>query len=282
MNEPFRADLHCHTYCSDGSDSPIELLLKAKEANLQGLSITDHDSIEAYTPELFAKAEELELLLLPGVELSSEWEGLSVHILAYGFEITSAPLIQFLHSVQIRRRERNRAILAKLRKVNCPIEEEELLAHVKKRYGNRTIGRPHIAELMVKKGYVATIRAAFEIYLHDHASCYASGIKYTPKEVIEIAHQAGGKAILAHPHFLPKGRVVKELLSLPFDGIEARYGILHKEQEAPWVEVAKKRGWIATGGSDYHGAMKPHIFLGCSWVGKEVFDKLLIRSPPQL
>jgi predicted metal-dependent phosphoesterase TrpH len=275
LKQTFRADLHCHTYCSDGSDSPLEVLHKAKAAGLQGLSITDHDSIEAYTPELFAAAEALGLRLLPGVELSSEWEGCSVHILGYGFDLHAAALRSFLEGMQIRRRERNCAILNNLRKVNCPIEEEELITHVKKRYGNRTIGRPHIAELMVEKGYVTTIREAFQKYLHDHASCYASGIKYTPREVIDVIHEAHGKAVLAHPHFLPKGRVTQQLLSLPFDGLEARYGLLHKEQEAPWVKLAEKRGWIVTGGSDYHGALKPSIGLGCSWVELEVFGRLL-------
>lgn len=270
----FRADLHTHTHCSDGTDAPSDLLHKAKDAHLQGLSITDHDTIDAYTPELFSLAEQLGIQLLSGIELSSEWEGISVHILGYRIDLASSPLRTFLIDMNKRRKERNRAILANLQKRGFFIDETELEAAAKKAFSNRTIGRPHIADMMVSKGYVKTRQEAFERYLRDGASCYAPGIKYTPNEVIEQIHQAGGKAVLAHPHFLKKGALLKKLLSLPFQGIECYYGTLYPEQEKPWVEIAREKGWIATGGSDYHGSIKPYVSLGASWVGLETFSKL--------
>jgi hypothetical protein len=259
-----------HTHCSDGTDSPVELLHKAKAAGLQAISITDHDTVEAYSPELFSLAEDLGLQLLSGVELSSEWKDRSVHVLGYGCDLKSVSLRSFLSNLIEKRNERNRAILAKLSKKGFVIHEKELFA-----LGIRTIGRPHIAQLMVNKGYVGSFQEAFHRYLQDGASCYTPGIKYTPAQVIHEIHQAHGKAVLAHPHFFPRGSFLKELLELPFDGIECYYAALHPEQEKPWLQIARERRWIATGGSDYHGTLKPHISLGCSWVGLETFQTLL-------
>lgn len=278
MKSEFRADLHCHTNCSDGSEDPHVVLRLAKQAGLQGLSITDHDTLDAYTPELFADAENLGIRLLTGIELSSELDAIAVHILGYGYDPTGSSLKNFLEELQKRRGDRNRAILKKLSERNILITEEELISFSLAARSKRTIGRPHIAQLLVLKGYVATPQEAFERYLKEGAMCYAPGIKFSPKEAIEEIHKANGKAVLAHPHFLKKGSFLRQLLSLPFDGIECHYGTLHKELERPWLKIAAERGWIPTGGSDYHGNLKPHIPLGCSWVTEPIFEKLLFRG----
>lgn len=278
MISDFRADLHCHTNCSDGSDDPLALLRLAKQTGLQGLSITDHDTLDAYTPELFAEAEQLGIRLLTGIELSSELDHVPVHILGYGYEIENCTLKPFLEELQKRRKERNREILKKLTEKKLPISEEELIAFALSARSKRTIGRPHIAMLMVHKGYVSTPQEAFEKYLKEGGLCYAPGIKFSPKEAIDEIRKAKGKAVLAHPHFLKKGSFLRKLLDLPFDGIECYYAVLHKEQERPWLKLAKERGWIATGGSDYHGALKPHIPLGCSWVPEHTFLQLSTRD----
>ena len=273
----FRADLHCHSICSDGTDSPAALLRKAKEVGLAGLSITDHDSIEAYTPDLFTLAAELEIRLLTGIELSSEWQDNTVHILGYNIDIHSTTFQDFLARLITRRDERNILIIEKLKKKGFLIDPTELKA-----FGERTIGRPHIAQLMVQKGYVSTIQTAFQLYLGEGCSCFSAGIKYTPAEVIEHIHLAGGRAILAHPHFIKKRRLLAQLLELRLDGLECYYGTFLKHYEKPWVTLAEKRKWIATGGSDYHGTVKPHIQLGCSWVKLETFELLatpLARQP---
>ncbi len=265
----FRADLHCHTTCSDGSDTPAEVLRKAKEAGLRGLSITDHDTIAAYTPELFALARDLDIRLLPGIELSSEWQETTVHVLGYNINIHSEEFILFLEELIKRRDSRNEAMIAKLKKKGFDIDVSELAA-----FGDRTIGRPHIAQLLLQKGYVSSIQEAFRSYIGEGCSCFAVGIKYTPAEVIQQIHKAGGYAILAHPHFIRKGRILDYLLELPLDGLECYYALMQPWQEKPWVTLAAKRKWIATGGSDYHGSVKPHIPLGCSWVGLEIFHLL--------
>ena len=268
MLHNFRADLHCHSTCSDGSDAPEELLHKAKQAGLQGLSITDHDTLAAYTPELFALSQSLSIQLLVGTEISTEWEGVPVHILGYAVELGTPRLTAFLTEIQTRRNERNRIILKKLSDRKMHIEESELMTHI------YTIGRPHIAALLVKKGYVSSIQEAFERYLKDGASCWSPGSRFSPKEAIDQIRAAKGKAILAHPHFYKQGFALRKILSFPFDGIETHYAALPKAMELPWIQIAQERGWIATGGSDYHGTIKPRISLGASWVGEKVFHEL--------
>ena len=282
MIHEFRADLHTHTHYSDGTDSPFELLEKAKKVNLSAISITDHDTIDAYSPELFAKAQELGIQVLPGIELSSEVGDTSVHILGYGIDLQSQKLKSFLKEMIRRRNDRNKKMLEKLAQRGLHIEESELLSLTSGPSANRTIGRPHIAAIMVRKGYAASIQKAFEIYLQEGGLCYVAGIKYTPSEVVAQIHEAGGKAVLAHPHFLKRGSFLRELLALPLDGLECYYGTLQRHQEMPWIEIAHEKGWIATGGSDYHGTVKPHIALGCSWVNEVIFNQLLSKDKTEI
>lgn len=276
MNKEFRADIHCHSNCSDGSDSPLELLEKAMDADLQGLSITDHDTVAAYTSEFLIEAQKRGIAILSGVEISSEFDGLSIHILGYGYDLMDGGFQDFLQQIQMKRRERNRAILRLLAARNMPISEDELQEFARL----KTVGRPHIAQLMVAKGYIGKEGEAFEKYLREGGLCYASGIRFHPKEVIQAIKKAKGKAVLAHPHFIKKGTFLRKLLGLPFDGIECYYSKLDKVFERPWLKIAKERSWIATGGSDYHGSCKPHISLGCSWVSEHVFNKLQNNNNP--
>lgn len=261
-----RFDLHTHSNCSDGLDEPFALLDLAKAAGLSGLSITDHDTIQAYTPQLFERAGELGLELLMGTEVSSEMERTTVHILAYAF---NPSLKDFLDEVVRRRVIRNRKIIEHLRKKGIEIPENELSA-----FPAQIVGRPHIARILIRKGIVSTMQEAFDRFLKDEAIRYSSGGKFSPSEVIEAIHQASGKAVLAHPHFLKPQKVLRELLALPFDGLECYYGRCFPEQERPWVEMAQRRHLIATGGSDYHGAIRPDQGIGCSWVNEETFLKL--------
>jgi predicted metal-dependent phosphoesterase TrpH len=274
MSFEFRADIHCHSNCSDGSDSPFDLLDQAKKKDLKGLSITDHDTIAAYTPEFFAQAHSLSIQILPGVEISTELDRVAIHILGYGFDLKNAQLIEFLQNIQISRTSRNRSILGKLALKKMVISEDELLSFTQSLGKEKSIGRPHIAHLMMQKGFVRSVQEAFELYLRDGAPCYVSGFKFTPLQAIEHIHQAQGKAVLAHPHFIKPHSIVHKLLNLPFDGLECYYGNLNKIQEMSWVQTAKKKQWLATGGSDYHGLYRPHISLGCSWVDLVTFQAL--------
>jgi 3',5'-nucleoside bisphosphate phosphatase len=264
----FRADLHCHTTFSDGTMTPLELLRLAKEIGLSGISITDHDTIEAYT-EAPKIAKELGLLLGTGVEFSCVFRTMSVHVLAYDFDLHSPEIIKLCARHQERRTLRNKAILEKLSRLGMPIFEEELM-----KMGEETVGRPHIAQLMVQKGFVGSIKDAFNRYIGDGKPCYDPGVGITVEETLSIIHQGHGKAFIAHPHLLEHANRIKDLLKLPFDGLECHYAKFPPEQEKRWLQAAKERGWLISGGSDFHGSVKDYIQLGCSWVDEENFHKI--------
>ncbi len=270
----FRADLHCHSTYSDGTCTPEQLLYKAKESNLSGLSITDHDTTKSYKKDVFDLAKKLNILLLPGVEISSALDKESVHILAYGKGIFKDNFQEFLNEVLKKRKIRNLKILEKLKSHKILISEEELYDF---NYNNfkcseSTIGRPHIALLMVEKGYAESFQEAFQKYLKDNACCYVLGEKFPPQEVIEKIHSVNAKAVLAHPHLMNYS-IVRRLLKLSFDGIEAYYGRMIFKEEEKWVHLAKDKNLIATGGSDFHGDFKSHLILGSSWATKDIFQQ---------
>ncbi len=267
----FRADLHCHTTCSDGTMTPKQLLHHAKEIGLSGISITDHDTIEAYS-QAPAIAKELGLLLGNGVEFSSTFQGLSVHILGYDFDLQAPSIAMLCSRHQQRRQKRNKNILEKLSRLSMPISEDELLAT-----GTGTVGRPHIAYLMVKKGYVRTIKQAFNLYIGDGKPCFDSGESVSSEETIAILHKAGGKAFVAHPQLLKHNSKIKELLKLPFDGLECHYAKFPLDKENRWIKIANEKGWLISGGSDFHGDAKEYIHLGCSWVDEEHFHKIFTK-----
>lgn len=264
----FRADLHCHTTMSDGTYTPQELLLSAKELGLNGLSITDHDTIEAYktAPQI---AKSLGLRLGSGAEFSCVFKGRNVHVLAYDFHLDDPHLLTLCERHKQRRTERNQGILERLARLGMPIFEEEL-----KKGGTESIGRPHIAFLMLQKGYVQTLSEAFQLYIGDRCPCYVSVKEIPVEETLEIIHGAEGKAFIAHPHLLDKMSYIEELLKLPFDGLECYYARFPKNKESRWIKLAEKKRLLKSGGSDFHGKVKDYIPLGCSWVDEPTFNQI--------
>lgn len=271
MVEGFRADLHCHSTCSDGTMSPQEIVHYAYEAGLRGLSITDHDTIDAYN-EAYPVAAELGMLLIPGVEFSTIHRGVDIHILGYGYDITNKGLHYFCERHSQRRERRLNRMLELLAEHNIIISIDDILelaGEVPKSWG-----RPHIARVMVQKGYVSSITEAFKKFLARGKSCYCSLRPFSVAETIDIIRQANGKVVLAHPHLLKEKPVINDLLGMDFDGLEGYYNRLGRDQEAPWVKIAESRGWIITGGSDFHGVMKSDVPIGCSWVREDTFNLL--------
>lgn len=264
----FRADLHCHSTCSDGTDTPEELVRHALDIGLSGLSITDHDTVEAYKTAL-PLAQELGLRMITGVEFSTVHNETSIHILGYAFQ-PDHPAIEKLCARHVKRRtERNRKILEKLAEKGMPIEEEEIYTA-----SPHTVGRPHIAQAMLARGYIKNFLEAFHKWIGDGKSCYARGESVSTKETVDIIHEAGGLAVIAHPHLVQNQTVLQSLFDLPFDGIECYYARFLPPMEKRWHDIAEKKGWIATGGSDYHGSVKPETPLGASWVNEETFQIL--------
>lgn len=267
---PFRADLHCHTTCSDGSANPSEIIELAAKCKLSGLSITDHDSINAYEEALpIAAIHKIEMV--SGVEFSTVHKGVSIHILAYAFPLENPIITEFCHKHHLRRLNRNRDILIRLANHGMPISEEEFIDPSKP---NQTIGRPHIAQAMMKKNYVISVQDAFKRYLGEGKSCYAPGESFSTEETIDLIHKAKGLVVIAHPHLIGHAKTLHEILEMPVDGIECFYANFAANANQRWMKIAEKKGLIMTGGSDFHGDIKPNIALGCSNVNEKQFRLL--------
>lgn len=259
--------------------SPEEILRVAKQIGLSGLSITDHDTVEAYAAAI-PLSQELGLQLLPGVEFSSAWERASVHILGYGFALDHPQILSLCQTHAKRRLERNQAILDKLSQHGMPLTYEEVLsaASPHSKSLKKSIGRPHIAMAMAQKGYVKSIQEAFTKYIAEESPCYVQGSLIDAAETIEIIHAAEGAAIIAHPHLIKNEALLQALLKLNFDGIECYYGSRNAKTNARWIRIAQAKKWLITGGSDFHGLNKPYEHLGSSWVDEKAYQNIKART----
>lgn len=267
----FRADLHCHSTCSDGSRTPKELVELAVDIGLKGLSITDHDSVAAYATAL-PRAAELGLPMISGVEFSTHHKGTDVHLLAYSFPTGHEQITALCARHKQRRQGRSRQILSLLAKRGIDLSQDKELADAIE-YGP-AVGRPHIAAALIRRGIVKTTEAAFQQFLGDGRCCFVSTNQISTEETIAVIHAAGGLAVLAHPQLVKDTRVLYEIFTMPLDGIEAYYARFGFERSKEWLELAAKKDWLVTGGSDYHGAAKPQIPLGASWVAEDTFRVL--------
>lgn len=270
MMNPY-ADLHCHSSCSDGSFTPIELIDHALSVGLKGLSITDHDTSAAYQ-EALPYAESKGFKLISGIEFSTLHKGESVHILGYGYKLNHRAILDLCAFHHNRRQARNSAILEKLTHAGMPVNEEELALESKE-----ITGRPHIANVMIQKGYVDSVNEAFKKYIGEGKPCYVEGKGISTEESISAIKEAGGFAVIAHPHLIKSAALLKDLLKQDFDGIEVFYARFPKSQEERYLRIAQEKGWLITGGSDFHGTVKPTIPLGCSWVDESLFAPLYAR-----
>ncbi|MGR3952046.1 MAG: PHP domain-containing protein [Chlamydia sp.] len=266
-------DLHVHSNFSDGVMSPGEIADHALQLQLEGIAITDHDTISSWNT-LSQEASLRKLVAIPGVELSSELHNESIHVLGYAFRPNSQILREACLFHSKRRETRNREIINRLTRLGMAITYEEVLVIAP---SSHTIGRPHIAQVLLKKGYVSNVQDAFKRYLGSKKSCYIAGDRWRTEEAIDLIHQAGGYAILAHPHLISRFKRVEELLKLPFDGLEGYYASFSERDNQPFISYAESKGLFLTGGSDFHGAVKPRNSLGSSTTPKKTIDAFLSR-----
>ncbi len=270
-----RYDLHCHTVHSDGEKTVSELLDIAKNANLAGLSITDHDTISAYD-EAFELAKERSLEIISGTEISCLHNQKPVHILAYSFCTKDEKFNLFIKECQRMRYERNIEMLKLFAERKISITFEELEERFNKKM--HAIGRPHFAKLLIEKEVASSFYDAFNRYLADGKKCFVIGRRPSVEEAIDAVHLANGFAVIAHPHIIHDSSLEKELLEMNFDGLEGYYAKMGPNREQKWVAISKNKNWMITGGSDFHGESKPINQLGSSWVSQETFNQLKVRQ----
>jgi predicted metal-dependent phosphoesterase TrpH len=257
-----RIDLHAHTTASDGDLSPTELVNHALEKGLGALGLTDHDTI-AGVPEAMRAAKKSGLPLAWGVEVSAEFSPGTMHILGYFVDITNAPLLEALRNLQGGRDVRNEYIIGKLNELGINISIDEVLAVA----GEESVGRPHIAQVILSKGYCQTRQEVFDKYLAKGAAAYFDRIRYSPQQSIALIRNAGGVPVLAHPGQLKLEddaleALVGELVGYGLKGIETLYWNHTPEHTAFYTRLARKYDLVTTGGSDFHGPNRPETRLG--------------------
>jgi hypothetical protein len=275
-------DLHSHSTASDGTLAPAEVARLAVRNGLSAWALTDHDTI-AGIAEAAAEALKLGLDFLPGIEISAEFpQPGTLHLLGYGIDPASDVLAGMTKSLLAGRDNRNPKIVERLRELNVAITMEEVEAEA----GGAVIGRPHIAAILTRKGYVSSIKQAFDKYLAPGGLAYFDKERLTPRQAIEMIRDSGGVAVLAHPVQLRLqndarlDRVVKDLTDLGLSGIE----VIHSDHDAALVEkyadIARRYGLLKTGGSDFHGTNKSKIDLGEAngrRIPREFYEQLIAR-----
>ncbi|HEY1633174.1 MAG TPA: PHP domain-containing protein [Acidimicrobiales bacterium] len=255
-------DLHTHSTVSDGSDPPARIPELAAAAGCSAVALTDHDRLDGLA-EARARAQALGVDLVPGCEVSCDWEPGTLHVLVYFVEPGDGPLQEELARLQADRVERNRRMIDRLAAAGLPVTLDELEAEA----GGIGAGRPHMASILVRKGVVGSVQEAFDRYLARGRPGYVGKGRLSPRTVAAQARRSGGVAVLAHPLSLQLDEprldsVVAELADAGLGGLEARYGRYSPDERAGLADLAHRHGLVATGGSDYHGTYKPDLAVG--------------------
>lgn len=275
-------DLHSHSTASDGTLPPREVVRLAKQSNLTALALTDHDTV-AGCADAADEAAKLGIDFLSGIEISAEYPAPgTMHILGYGVDPENPALKQLTDTLIAGRDNRNPRIVEKLNEMGVAVTMKEW----EDQAGGGVLGRPHLAAILVRKGYVSSIKLAFDKYIGQGAPAYFDKERLTPKQAFERIGASGGIAVLAHPVQLRTENdaqletVVKNLLDLGLAGIE----VLHSDHDDAWVAkctaLADRFGLLKTGGSDFHGANKKDIPLGLARgrrIPRDMFDALQAR-----
>lgn len=278
-------DLHTHTQASDGLNTPSDNVAYAKEKGLSGLAITDHDTV-AGVAEALEAGKQLNMIVIAGIEISTTFEGKDIHVLGYGIDIDDDILQERLALQREGRDGRNVVIVNKLSKLGMPLNLEDIRSDViksddAKENTKNSIGRPHIAQAMVAKGYVDNVRQAFDLYLGEGKPAYAAIERMSPADAVKWIVEAGGVAVLAHPGLYRDDDLVLRILQEGgFKGIEVYHSDHTEVQETVYLTLAANLNLTATGGSDFHGKRKGQLYhgdLGSRSVPMTQVEKLLRR-----
>ena len=273
MTKDLFADLHIHTHYSDSTSSPEEVVDEAVKNGLSCIAITDHDVTDGVVPtQEAARGHHLEVIA--GIELSSEFEGKDIHMLGYFIDIHQDSLVEKVELFLQERVRRMKQMIVNLQAVGIKdITFEEAAALTK----SRAVGRAHLAMLLLQKGHVNSFKNAFEKYLAQGRPGYAPKFKQTPFEAIELIHQSGGLAVMAHPMLTQKDELIPPLVKGGLDGLEVYYPNCMPTVIEFYKKIAKKNGLLMTGGSDAHGKAKAHTYVGKEAIPYELVEKMKAR-----
>jgi predicted metal-dependent phosphoesterase TrpH len=245
-----KVDLHTHTTFSDGFCTPAQLINKAKRSGIEVIGITDHDNINGLK-EAFETGKELGIEVIPGVEISTEIKDREIHILGYFFDPDNIELEHYLSFFRDERVKRAARIINKLSGLGLNIHLDEVLEKAK----NSSVGRPHIAQVMLEKGYVSSFYEAFNKYIGNGAPAYEKKVHLSPQSAFRIINEAGGLSFIAHPANMPEN-ILKELIESGIDGIEVVHPSHSNSQQNFYRGIVNSYFLLECGGSDYHGGKR--------------------------
>ena len=263
------ADLHLHTVFSDGTLTPAQLISESHKCGLSAVAVVDHDTVDGISSALtFAQGEDIEVI--PGIELTAEYQGLEIHILGYLIDFKQSALLERLMILKKNRVERIYKMVDKLKAMKVELKPEMIFDLAK--YG--TVGRLHVARAMLKEGLVNSVAEAFRKYIGDNCEGYVLGFRLSPQEAIALIKQARGIPVLGHPYTIRDDALVPEIIGYGIMGLEVHYPEHTQAMVNYYLGMAQKYNLLVTGGSDYHGDAKPQVKLGSMKIPYELVEKL--------
>lgn len=265
-----RADLHLHTYYSDGTESPRRVVEMAKQAGLSAIAITDHD-ILAGLPEAAEAAAEHGIELIPGLEMSSSEAGHEVHMLGFYVDINHAPFQQTLAEQRERRIRRAHKMVEKLRSLGMNVTAEDVFFSAKEQ---GAVGRPHVAQALLNRGYVTSLKEAFDRFIGNNGPAFIPGSPTKTADAIRTIREAGGIPVLAHPIYLKDDTLIEQFVKDGLVGLEVYHSSHTPEQIQRYEALADRLGLLRTGGTDYHGSAKEGVAIGLMSVPYELVEAL--------
>lgn len=274
-----RIDLHTHSSVSDGTDTPTQLVRKAAEAGVDVLGLTDHDTFDGLREARLA-AESVGVLVLPGIEMSCQLDGASVHLLGYGCDPHFEALLDELARVRVGRSGRLPEMLAKLAELGMPVTELEIAEQVG---ASPSLGRPHVADAMTAKGYVRDRQEAFDRYLYEGGPAYANRYSCDLRRGVGLIRRAGGVPVIAHPWGRGRDReltpaMLSELtMEYRLEGVEVDHPDHDADTRQRLRALASRLGLLTLGSSDHHGLGKTNNPLACETTDPDVYDELVRR-----
>lgn len=263
------ADLHLHSHYSDGTFTPEEIVARAKKQNLGAIALTDHDTVEG-CEAVAAECAKVGIEFVVGTELTSEHNDHELHILAYFVDPKNERLLREIAKFQIVRQERIREMVAKINALGVPLKAEDVFALA----NCKSPGRPHVARTLVRHGQCRTLDEAFDRFLKKGRPAWVPKSKMSALEAIELIHQAGGLAVMAHPGLNRTDESIPDLVAAGLDGIECFHTKHPPTTSQHYLGLANKHSLLVTGGSDCHGLSKGKPLIGTVRLQREHFDKL--------
>ncbi len=263
------ADLHLHTQFSDGTFTPEELVLRAQNVGLACIALTDHDTVEGCARAAAACAD-VKMEFISGAELTAEHEDTEVHILGYFLDTQNRVLLDRIGKFQAVRQNRIREMCAALNQLGIPLKAEAVFALA----NCKSPGRPHVARALVKEKLIGNLDEAFEKYLKKGRPAWVPKTKMSALEGVELIHEAGGLAVMAHPGLNRTDDIIPGLVKAGLDGIECFHTKHSTVMAERYLEIAEKYDLLVTGGSDCHGFSKKAPLIGTVKLPYEHIEKL--------